>query len=77
MIMIIVGIFLICQHLVVLNYWIFQDAILEMIADILLVVNSSINSIVYGIFSKQYRRTLVRNFTPGVPLFILNAPPQS
>ena len=57
-IMIFVGIFWIFHSLDVLNYWIFRDASLVMIADVLLVVNSGINSVMYGIFSKQYRKML-------------------
>ena len=58
MITTIVGIFWIFHSLDVLNYWIFRDASLVMIVDVLLVVNSSVNSIMYGIFSKQYRNML-------------------
>ena len=57
-IMVIVGIFVFCNSIQVLNY-VVQFSLLESIADLLLTINSSINGIVYGIFSKSFRETFL------------------
>ena len=54
MIMVIVGIFIFCNSVQVLNTFV-QNNSLELMADILLAVNSSVNAIVYGIFSQKYQ----------------------
>ena len=59
MIMVIVGIFIFCNSLQVLNYIVKSNA-LELMADLLLSVNSSVNAIVYGIFSKKYQEMLLK-----------------
>ena len=57
MIMVIVGIFIFCNSLQVLNKFVKTSA-MELVADLLLTVNSSINAIVYGIFSEKYQKVL-------------------
>ena len=57
-IMIIVGIFMICNSFQVLNN-LLKIGILESVADLLLTINSSINGIIYGIFSKNFRDTFL------------------
>ena len=59
MIMVIVGIFVLCNCPLVLNYLGLENGTLEMIADFLITLNSSTNAIVYGIFSKKYQEILV------------------
>ena len=46
-------------YLQVLNTFVKSDA-LELMADILLAVNSSVNAIVYGIFSQKYQKMLMK-----------------
>ena len=43
----------------VLNTFVKSNA-LELMADILLAVNSSVNAIVYGIFSQKYQKMLLK-----------------
>ena len=57
-IMIIVGIFMVCNSFQVLNN-VLKIGILESVADLLLTINSSINGIIYGIFSKNFRDTFL------------------
>ena len=52
-IMVIVGIFMLCNSFQVLNN-VLKIGILESVADLLLTINSSINGIIYGIFSKNF-----------------------
>ena len=57
-IMVIVGIFMLCNSFQVLNN-VLKIGILESVADLLLTFNSSINGIIYGIFSKNFRDTFL------------------
>ena len=43
----------------VLNTFVKSNA-LELMADVLLAVNSSVNAIVYGIFSQKYKKMLLK-----------------
>ena len=52
-IMVIVGIFMLCNSFQVLNN-VLKIGILESVADLLLTINSSINGIIYGTFSINF-----------------------
>ena len=54
MILVLVGIFALCNSLQNLNQWLKND-IVECIGDLMLIINSSINGIIYGIFNKKFR----------------------
>ena len=52
--MVIVGIFIFCISVQVLNTFVQNNS------DIFLAVNSSVNAIVYGIFSQKYQKMLLK-----------------
>ena len=66
MIISIVGVFVFCNSFQILNYFI-KSNMIESIADFFLTFNSSINAIVYGIFSRKYQEVLLSMVACGMP----------
>ena len=72
MVMSVVGLFVICNSFQFAYYQAFRSSMSSYVMFVLsyfvATVNSSVNSVVYGIFSKKYREVFFEHFCPKKPV---------
>ena len=68
MVMLVVGLFVICNGFQFAYYQAFRSSyVMFVLSYFAATVNSSVNSVVYGIFSKKYREIFFEHFCPKKP----------
>ena len=66
MVMSVVGLFVICNSFQFTYY--LPSNVMIVLSYFVATVNSSVNSVVYGIFSKKYREVFLEHFCPKKPV---------